>query len=153
HYFRAHGLPWRNRLFGHVARLAAWGSALAPVSNWVARNLPVRWLNEHLLGVDGRRLPPAFARRTLRRRFGSLPQPPDAAHAAPRVLLFPDTFTNFYEPEIGLAAVRLLDRAGCSVSLGPPGLRCCGRPLISNGLLVEAVDHARRNVAALYPWA
>jgi Fe-S oxidoreductase len=72
---------------------------------------------------------------------------------AQRALLFPDTFTNYYLPDIGLAAVRLLNRAGCSVSLGPKELRCCGRPFISNGLLTEAVAHARANVAQLYPWA
>jgi Fe-S oxidoreductase len=39
------------------------------------------------------------------------------------------------------------------VTLGPPALRCCGRPLISNGLLHDTVEHARHNVEALFPWA
>jgi Fe-S oxidoreductase len=71
---------------------------------------------------------------------------------APRVLLFPDTFANYYEPEVGLAAIDLLRRAGCDVTLGP-ALQCCGRPLISNGLLGEAVEHARDNVRRLHDWA
>ena len=33
-YYREHGLPWRNRVFGHVGRLSRWGCRLAPVSNW-----------------------------------------------------------------------------------------------------------------------
>jgi Fe-S oxidoreductase len=69
------------------------------------------------------------------------------------VLLFPDTFANFYQPEVGVAAADLLRRAGCAVSLGPAALLCCGRPLISNGMLDEAVRHARHNVARLHPWA
>jgi Fe-S oxidoreductase len=68
-------------------------------------------------------------------------------------LLFPDTFTNYFEPEIGAAAIDLCNRAGCAVSLGPPGLRCCGRPLISNGLLDQAVANAQHNVELLHEWA
>jgi Fe-S oxidoreductase len=68
-------------------------------------------------------------------------------------LLFPDTFTNYFQPEIGEATIELLKRAGCGVTLGPPGLRCCGRPMISNGLLDRAVANARHNVDCLYEWA
>jgi FAD/FMN-containing dehydrogenase/Fe-S oxidoreductase len=146
-HFSAHGFPRRNRAFGHVARLSRWGSALAPVSSWLLRSRPMRWLNEVFLGIDRRRVPPAFARHSLIRQFRAL------GPGNRRVLLFPDTFTNYYQPEIGLAAARLLHRAGSEVSLGPANLRCCGRPLISNGLLAEAVEHARVNVARLYPWS
>ena len=48
-------------------------AALAPVSSWLARSGPSRWLNEKLLGIDRRRLPPGFARRSLVQRFSSLP--------------------------------------------------------------------------------
>jgi FAD/FMN-containing dehydrogenase/Fe-S oxidoreductase len=146
-HFAAHGLPWRNRVFGHVASVSRWGSQVAPLSGWLMRSGVARWLNERLLGIDRRRLPPAFARRTLLRRFC-----PSNTPGRP-VVLFPDTFTNFYEPEIGLAAAQLLTRTHHAVTLGPPGLRCCGRPMISNGLLDEAVACARHNVAALYPLA
>jgi Fe-S oxidoreductase len=149
---RQHGLSWRNRILGGVAALSRWGSRLAPFSSLLARSWPVRWLNEKLFGIDRRRLPPPFARRTLRLRFSELP--PEVSHSGVRpVLLFPDTFTNFYQPEIGLAAAGLLRRAGCSVWLGPPELGCCGRPWISTGQLQRAVAQARKNVAILYPWA
>jgi Fe-S oxidoreductase len=113
----------------------------------------VRWLNDKLLGIDRRRLPPAFAAKTFRRLFDARwPQadPPDFPR---RVLLFPDTFTNFLEPGVGLAAIEVLHALGCGVTLGPRSLRCCGRPLISNGLLDEAVAHAAHNVDLLYPWS
>lgn len=148
-HFRVHGVPRRNRFFGHVARLSQWGSWLAPVSNWLVRCGPLRWLNEKLLGVDRRRLPPSVVRRTLRKQWQAL----EGTAGCTRVLLFPDTFTNYYEPDVGLAAARLLRGGGVHVTLGPAELRCCGRPLISNGLLDEAVENARHNVAALYPLA
>jgi Fe-S oxidoreductase len=73
------------------------------------------------------------------------------------VFLFPDTFTNYHEPSIGRAAVEILRQAGCWAFVGSPPDPgpgqpcCCGRPLISNGLLSQAVEHARRNVQHLYP--
>src|SRR5262249_30295611 len=63
------------------------------------------------------------------------------------------------EPDVGLAAAEVLRRLGCLVvpglpqHVGTPGLRCCGRPLISNGLLDRAVEFARHNVERLFPWA
>jgi Fe-S oxidoreductase len=54
---------------------------------------------------------------------------------------------------MGAAAISVMERAGCRVTLGPPGLRCCGRPLISNGLLDQAVAHARHNVVLLHEFA
>jgi Fe-S oxidoreductase len=165
-FYREHGVPWRNRVFGHVAKLGWIGSALAPMSSWLVRSRPARWLNEKLLGIDGRRIPPAFARRSLERRFRARSGKPytdrmphqsepstGAALTASPVLLFPDTFTNFFEPEIGEATIEVLERMGWAVTLGSTGLRCCGRPLISNGLLDQAVANARHNVAALHDWA
>ena len=63
---------------------------------------------------------------------------------------FPIRLRITFEPEIGDATIELLQRAGCAVTLGPPGLRCCGRPLISNGLLDQAVANARHNVERLH---
>ena len=67
------------------------------------------------------------------------------------VVVFPDPFADAYQPEVGEAAVALLRRAGLAVWLGPPDLRCCGRPMISNGLLDRAAGHARHNVERLMP--
>ena len=152
-YHQMHGLPWRNSVFGHVAEIGRIGSALAPASSWLIRSGLSRWLNARLLGIDGRRIPPVFARRSLVRQFSTLNWNDEFEHAARRVLLFPDTFANFFEPEVGAAAIELLQKAGCAVTFGPPGLRCCGRPLISNGLLDQAVSHARHNVERLAGWA
>jgi len=152
-FHREHGLPWRNRLFGHVAKLARVGCSMAPVSNRLVRSRLVRWLNEKLLGIDHRRMPPTFARRSLAQRFPTMASAKATAGSGQPVLLFPDTFTNYFEPEIGEATIDLLGRLGCSVTFGPPGLRCCGRPLISNGLLDQAVVNARHNVEQLFEWS
>jgi FAD/FMN-containing dehydrogenase/Fe-S oxidoreductase len=146
-YWHRHGVPLRARVLGHVHDLARWGSRLAPCSNWVARSLPARWLNEQILGLDRRRKPPAWASKTFASRLAhrSARPGPDATY------VFNDTFTNYYNPEVGLAGVEVLESAGISVSLAPN--RCCGRPLISQGLLDEARELAAVNAAALYPIA
>ena len=148
HHHREHGLPPRNRLFGNVAALSKWGCRLAPVSNWWTGSRLSRWLNEKLLNIDRRRLPPPFADRTFAQHVASQ----NIRHEGEQsVMLFADTFTNFYEPKIGVAALALLRRFN-QVTV-PTDLMCCGRPLISNGMLTEAVSHARHNVERLYPWA
>lgn len=148
-YHRKHGLPRRNWIFGNVAALSRLGCRLAPVSNWIAQSGFTRWFNERFLGIDRRRLPPAFASTPLSKQKRS------TGDGTRPVLLFPDTFAEYHEPEIGMALMTLLQRAGCRVSFGVPGraLRCCGRPLISNGLLTGAVENAEHNVDVLYPWA
>src|SRR5262249_43554828 len=129
-------------------------------ANWWMRTGLGRWLNEKLFGIDRRRVPPALAPTPFVDGSGHLvagPRDPDA----PEVLLFPDTFMNQYEPGLGTAAQGLLAAVGWRVIKGVPlpgdvfprGLTCCGRPLISNGLLDEALERAETNVRVLYLWA
>jgi len=148
HYHTANGQPLRNRLFGHIGRLSWWGARLAPVSNWIAASAPNRWLMERVVGIDRRRPLPAFARETFTDWFDRR-RPPAAAPRGP-VVLFNDTFVTYNAPEIGRAAVELLEAAGYAVVL--VDRKCCGRPLISKGMLDEAREHARWNVERLQPW-
>jgi FAD/FMN-containing dehydrogenase/Fe-S oxidoreductase len=156
-YYKRHGVPLRNRVLGNVAELGRWGCALAPVSNWWIHSRAGRWLNEALLGIDRRRTLPPFAKASERRDQNISDAPEDSGKMT--VFLFPDTFSNFYEPAIRTAAIRVLKRLGGRVILGRPwyrassGMRCCGRPLISSGLLGKATAFARQNVEALFPWA
>ena len=68
-YWRRHGTPIRAHLLGHVHEVSRWGSRLAPMSNAIARSGPVRWLNERLLGMDRRRVPPAWAATSFEKSF------------------------------------------------------------------------------------
>ena len=129
-------------MLGHLDRLARWGSRTAPASNFLARSAAVRRLNERALGLDRRRVPPEFVRQTFRRRFRKL-----RAGNAGAVALFVDTFTNHYHPEIGLAAADVLTRLDYDVELAPN--LCCGRPLISQGLLGDARRRASENAQLL----
>jgi Fe-S oxidoreductase len=147
-YWKRHGTPLGARALGNVHQLARWGSRFAPVANWAAASGPVRWLNEKLMGVDRRRRLPAWKHETFERW---LSRRAAASSDGPSVTLFNDTFVNHYDPEIGIAAVEILERGGCRVAAVRPA--CCGRPLISQGLLAEARAQAAQVVEGLFPIA
>ena len=143
-YWSRHGIAFEARVLGNVRTVAAWGSRLAPVSNWLAGAAPLRYLNERLLGIDRRRTLPVFDRRPLAQRAR-------AADDHCEAVLFNDTFTNYYDPSIGMAALDVMAAAGIHAGLAQHG--CCGRPQISKGLLGDATRLAERNTDALYPHA
>ncbi|MEK7714858.1 MAG: FAD-linked oxidase C-terminal domain-containing protein, partial [candidate division NC10 bacterium] len=142
HYYAANGLPLRNRLFGRIARLQRAGSRMPALVNWLSGLRANRWLLEKVAGIDRRRPLPSLASETFTAWFARHAHPA----AAPRgeVVLFDDTFTTYNAPEIGRAAVEVLEAAGYRVVLVDK--QCCGRPLISKGLLAEAREHAAWNV-------
>jgi FAD/FMN-containing dehydrogenase/Fe-S oxidoreductase len=155
-YYEAHGTPRRAKLFGHVARASRWGSRLAPLSNWVGGSWPGRWVNEKLLGIVRHRPLPPFRRQTFEAWFYARNGGGRAARGegpSPRgeVVLFHDTFMNHNYPEIGRAAVKVLEAAGYDVVL--VNKVCCGRPMLSNGLADDAREHARINVERLVSYA
>jgi Fe-S oxidoreductase len=149
HYHAANGLPLRNRFFGRIATVSRLGAPLAPLVNLLSGLSLSRRLLEALLGIDRRRPLPALARQSFEQWFRGHPIPATAPRG--EVVLFHDTFLNYHQPEIGQAAVGLLEAAGYRVRLADK--RCCGRPLISKGMLAEARDHAAWNVERLYPLA
>jgi Fe-S oxidoreductase len=149
HYHRANGLPLRNRIFGAIADLNRIGSALAPVSNWLAGSATNRWLMEILAGIDRRRALPSFAGETFADWFQKHPQTGQAANG--EVVLFDDTFNNYNTPNVAIAAARFLERCGYRVVL--INKKCCGRPMISKGMLSQAKEHAAWNIERLAPYA
>ena len=65
-----------------------------------------------------------------------------------RVILWPDTFNNFFHTDVARATVEVLEAAGCRVEL-PPKILCCGRPLYDYGMLDLAKRLLRQTVRAL----
>jgi FAD/FMN-containing dehydrogenase/Fe-S oxidoreductase len=144
-HWQTHGTPLQARLLGNIHTIARLGSRIAPVMNRMMASNAARVLNESVFGIDRRRTLPPLSRNTLESRLG---RTTDSASALLfDVLLFNDTFTNYYEPEIGVAAWEVMRAAGLKVGLAPN--QCCGRPLISGGLLKEARELASRNTSLL----
>ena len=153
-YWQRHGMPLKTRVIGHVRTVSEWGSRFAPIANAVAGSRVGRWINEQVLGIDRRRVPPAYTHDTFRQRFARRESTirestiQSAIRNPQSAILFADTFTSYNHPDIGMAATDVLESAGVRVRLQPHG--CCGRPLISQGLLDEARAAAQVNADALY---
>jgi FAD/FMN-containing dehydrogenase/Fe-S oxidoreductase len=148
-YYQAqHGVPLRNRLFAHVAMLNKLGSLVPGLANWAYRNSLLRSLLDRLVGIDRRRILPPLASQTFQRWFQQ--RTPNPGRRG-RVILWDDTYLSYNEPEIGQAAVRVLEAAGFEVQV-VTGRRCCGRPMISKGLLTEAKQNAEHNTKLLAPF-
>ncbi len=149
HLNRCKGIRFRSWLFAHPGLVGKMGSASASMANRVQELPLVRHGLERLVGIDRRRPLPRFAGQTFDQWWDRRGLTPRRTPRGP-VMLLADTFTRYHEPEIGRAAVRLLHAWGFEVRV--PDLRCCGRPLISKGLLNEARANAEWNVSQLQPW-
>ncbi|MDA0999793.1 MAG: FAD-binding protein [bacterium] len=138
------GTPLRVRLLGSLPALNRLSAPFARLTNAVAASAPFKWLMDRFLGIDRRRTLPALVATTFQEWFEGRP-----IHAGGngKVLFLNDTFTNYNFPEIGQAAVQVLEAAGYEVILAKIG--CCGRTLISGGLLREGKAQAEANLQSL----
>ncbi|AHG03957.1 FAD-dependent oxidoreductase [Halobacterium sp. DL1] len=144
------GASLRDKLFANVDTLAKFGSATAPVANRLPDLPGARALMEKTVGIARERTLPTFESETLQDWFDARGGARvDAADAEHRVVFFPDTYTNYSHPEIGKAAVRVLEAAGVHVALADR--TDSGRPAHSKGFLDRARDTAAANVADLAP--
>ena len=146
---REHGVTLRDRLFGHFDSLARVGSALAPLSNWAPAVPGARLLAERLLGVHRQRSLPRFRRDTVRDWFERHDSAVDPDTAERKAVLLVDTDTNYANPAVGRAAVRVLEAAGVHVAL--TDATDSGRPAHSLGLLDRSRGTAEATVEHLAP--
>ncbi|TYL39016.1 FAD-binding oxidoreductase [Natronococcus pandeyae] len=145
------GSSLRDKLFANVDRLNAVGSALAPLSNWAA-SLPGSGLvAEKTLGIARERDLPTFAGESLEEWFEARGSRVPLEEADRKVLLFPDTYTNYNHPRAGKATVQVLETAGVHVRI-PDQVTSTGRPAHSKGFLDLSRERARTNVDALAPF-
>ena len=156
HYHGLRGYPLRSRLFANIDRINRLLSPFAPLANALLRGAPNRWLLDRLAGIDRRRKMPRLTSTTFSSWFRGRDKSPDRVGQRDTgrgtVVLFNDTFTEYNEPQIGRAAIAILEAAGFQVVL-PRESMCCGRPLISKGFLKRAQERAIRNVQILERYA
>ncbi|MGW4424216.1 FAD-binding and (Fe-S)-binding domain-containing protein [Streptosporangium sp. NPDC004631] len=131
------------------ARLVSRSVALTRLTNVAMRSKTLHPLVAWSAGVDRRRSLPAFAENTFRHWFARRPVQPDAGRHGD-VVLFVDTFTDAFSPEVGQAAVAVLQDAGYRVTVTDRPV-CCGLTWISTGQLDGARRQVRATVDALLP--
>jgi FAD/FMN-containing dehydrogenase/Fe-S oxidoreductase len=140
HYYKwrlrpltAYGMGWIHRW----SRLASIAPAAANATMPIAKKL---------LGIAPQRRMPQYAKRTFRQLFSKRPP----ARQGTTVMLWPDTFNNYFHPETTMAAVDVLENAGYRVSI-PRKPLCCGRPLYDWGFLDLAKKQLRQIMKELQP--
>jgi FAD/FMN-containing dehydrogenase/Fe-S oxidoreductase len=131
---RIHPLP--HYLFGFMDRWARLASFAPSLANATLELPGVEAIAKRIADVAPQRSIPRFAHRTF---LQQQPTPSSNHHDDKTVLLWPDTWNNYLQPQVLDAAARLLRSAGFRVVF-PRRHICCGRPLYDFGFL----DQARR---------
>jgi FAD/FMN-containing dehydrogenase/Fe-S oxidoreductase len=143
---KKHGLKLSQRLFSNVDLLGRIGCSSPGPMNALLGSSWGRSMLQKLIGLDRQRPLPHFARTRFDRWFARHPRPASARRG--RVVLWDDTFVRYHEPNIGVAAVRVLEAAGFQVEL-LKGRKCCGRPAFSQGHLEMASALGHHNLGLL----
>ena len=149
HYYEQHPRPRQAWSMGRIGDWAPIAAKFPRVANFFTQTAGLSSLAKSVSGIAPERSLPAFAKQSFREQFNQIHlgrRDPVQARSVRRgepVILWADTFSNFFRPETALAAVEVLEAAGCRVSL-PPERLCCGRPYYDFGLLDAAKDSLSR---------
>ncbi|MDT0261762.1 FAD-binding and (Fe-S)-binding domain-containing protein [Jatrophihabitans lederbergiae] len=143
--YRRRRRPASHYSLGWLPRWAKLATRTPRLANAALKPKPLAALVKRIGGIDQRRPLPDFARQSFRQWFAEHP----VASGKP-VMLWVDTFTNGFSPEVGKAAVQVLEAAGYSVRV-PAGEVCCGLTWISTGQLDGARRQLARSLTALQP--
>ncbi len=145
HWYEKHRRPLSAHAFGYIDRWSRWASHAPRLANFFSQTPPFSTLAKRAVRVAPQRRLPPFAAHSFRQRHrAAMPGRTDG----PEVVLWTDTFNNYFHPEVCHAASRVLAHSGAQVHLPPPGL-CCGRPLYEFGLLDAAREYLRRTLDGL----
>jgi Fe-S oxidoreductase len=136
HYYEGRLRPRSAYAMGLVQFWAHLGGRIPGLANLFTQTRGLDALAKWAAGVHPERQIPEFAKRPLQRLARDHARP---RSGLPQVILFPDTFNNFFHPEVGLSGLSVLSAAGFEAVV-PQGFVCCGRPLYDYGML----DTARR---------
>ncbi len=143
--YRHRPRPIDHYTLGQLPRWLGAAGRLPRLVNRIGATAPLRRIGLRTAGMDARRAVPTLAARSFRRSRRSSTVP---AGAGPGVLLWLDTFTDAFDPEIAAATVELIESLGHHVHI-PDRRVCCGLTWISTGQLDGARKRLRATVDAL----
>jgi len=147
--FRAHHYKRRLRpraaySMGLIHKWSRLAGAVPALANAVLTREPLGSLAKRLAGIAPERRMPRYASETFVHWFRRRSK----IENGPRVLLWPDTFNNYFRPRTAIAATRLLENLGYTVAI-PDRALCCGRPLYDWGMLDTAKGLWRKTLDCL----
>jgi len=142
------GVGLRDKLFANVETLYSLGSTFAPLSNLATKLPGSGLLAEKTLGIARERELPTFSRTTLQKWDQNRTPAVSEREADRKALLIADPYTNYTQPDVGKAAVQVLEAAGVHVAIADK-VTDSGRPAHSKGLLEQSKATAEANVEVL----
>jgi Fe-S oxidoreductase len=145
HYYEGKIKPLHAYAFGMIDRWSRMGSAMPTISNFLLNNS----LTKNLIGIHHKRSLPKYANESFKAWFRKRKAPLQSP-AKEKVILWADTFNNYFHPEVAKAAVEVLEYAGFEVIV-PIQHLCCGRPLYDYGMLNSAKKYLRKIIRELNP--
>jgi FAD/FMN-containing dehydrogenase/Fe-S oxidoreductase len=155
HWQKKHGLSMKDRMIAHLPRWAPWAARFPVLAN-LRNTLPgAARLSEKLFGLSAKRSLPTWRSDTFLKHVAPRINPEQAD-----VVLFADTFNNYFESENAIAALQVLEAAGYKVHVARPAAGdaepdralCCGRTYLASGLVDDAKTEARRVIEAMRPY-
>ncbi len=147
HHYARRLRPLAHYSMGWMPIAAAAASRAPRLTNLFAHAPLLADAAKRVAGIDPRRTLPVFADQTFQQWFRTRPAPASPGVRG-EVLLWPDTFTNHFDPSIARAAVEVVEAAGFRVTV-PNERVCCGLTWISTGQLGVAKAVLQRTVAIL----
>ncbi len=148
-YHDAKGTPLSALVFGHYRSLSKPAAIMPWLANFMLSFFVTRLLMRWMFKISLARRLPTYASRTFAKQFRRYRRDHPAVEDAPGVWLYVDPFTEYTEPEVGMAAVRVLEAGGYRVELLP--VEDDGRTLLSKGLVREAKALTEANMERLAP--
>ena len=186
HYYAGRVRPISSYAFGYIHRWAQLFSRFPKIINFFTQTPGLSYLSKLMIGMAKNRHIPRFAQQTFKEWFLNrlfrnfrgpggfcrqikrseaepsepLPEKTTGTPGVPeesKIILWVDTFTNYFEPSIPIAATQILEKLGYDVIVPLKNL-CCGRPLYDFGilkpakkLLIEILDNLRSSIRAGIP--
>ncbi|MDQ3962884.1 MAG: FAD-binding oxidoreductase [Actinomycetota bacterium] len=148
HYYRGKFRPIQAYSLGLIYWWARAAARVPRFVNALTHGRRTGRIAKAVAGLAPQRTLPEFATETFTDWFAK--RPTAGPHRQREVLLWPDTFNNFLNPDVGRAAVEVLEAGGCDVKV-PPRPLCCGRPLYDYGMLSTAKRLLRQALKTLRP--
>jgi len=145
HYWEGRFRPRHAYAFGWIDKWARLASIAPGLVNFFTQPPGLRAIAKLAAGMPQHRKIPAFTPQTFKAWFRKRAL---RNQGGPRVVLWPDTFNNYFKPDTARAAVEVLESAGFQVTV-PEAHLCCGRPLYDYGFLAMARSYLARILAAL----
>jgi len=148
HHYERQARPLNHYGFAQIGLWARLSSHAPGLVNFFAQTAGFRQIGKHVLGAAPNRHLPSFASQSFKKWFGKSRSKSKLPFSEKSVLLWPDTFNNYFHPESAIAAVEVLESAGFEVRL-PRRQVCCGRPFYDFGMLDRAKRQLLRTLHAL----